>query len=41
MNNVPLRTVQILLGHASIQTTEQYAHLSPDYLKDSLGNLNL
>ena len=41
MNNVPLRTVQILLGHASIQTTEQYAHLSPDYLKNSMGNLNL
>ena len=41
MSNVPLRTVQILLGHASIQTTERYAHLSPDYLKDSLGNLNL
>lgn len=41
MDGVPLRTVQVLLGHASIQTTEQYAHLSPEYLKDSLKNLNL
>ena len=39
--NCNLRTVQVLLGHASIKTTEQYAHLSPDYLKDSLGDLNL
>jgi site-specific recombinase XerD len=36
MNKVPLHTVQKLLGHANIKTTEQYAHLSPDYLKDSL-----
>ena len=41
MGGTNLRTVQVLLGHASIQTTEQYAHLSPDYLKDSLGGLNL
>jgi integrase len=41
MDGVPIRTIQVLLGHASIQTTEQYAHLSPEYLKDSLGNLNL
>ena len=41
MNGTPLRTVQVLLGHASINTTERYAHLSPDYLKDSLGDLNL
>jgi len=41
MDGVPIRTVQVLLGHASIQTTEQYAHLSPDYLKNSMGNLNL
>ena len=41
MSGTPLRTVQVLLGHASIQTTERYAHLSEDYLKGSLGNLNL
>jgi len=28
--------VQKLLGHAKITTTEQYAHLSPDYLQDSM-----
>jgi len=32
MNGVPLRTVQILLGHSSIKTTERYAHLAPEYL---------
>ena len=41
MGGVPIRTVQVLLGHASIKTTERYAHLSPDYLRDSMGNLNL
>ncbi len=33
MAGVPLRTVQTLLGHSSIKTTERYAHLAPDYLK--------
>lgn len=41
MGGTNLRTVQVLLGHASIQTTEQYAHLSSEHLKNSLGNLNL
>ena len=41
MKGTPLRTVQVLMGHASIQTTEIYAHLSPDYLKGSLDDLNL
>lgn len=36
MDRVPLHTVQKLLGHAKITTTEQYAHLSPDYLQDSM-----
>ena len=40
MNKVPLHTVQKLLGHANIKTTEQYAHLSPDYLKDSLDGVD-
>ncbi len=30
---IPLRTVQILAGHASYATTERYAHLAPDYLQ--------
>jgi site-specific recombinase XerD len=40
MNNIALHTVQKLLGHANIKTTEQYAHLSADYLKDSLDGVD-
>ncbi len=35
MGGVPLRTVQVLAGHASYATTERYAHLAPDHLKAS------
>lgn len=38
---VPLRTVQVLMGHASITTTERYAHLSPGHLQDAIAKLNL
>ena len=38
---VPLRTVQVLAGHASVTTTERYAHLAPDHLQDSVGRLML
>ena len=38
---VPLRTVQILAGHASFTTTEKYAHLAPDHLRDAVAGLNL
>ena len=41
MAGIPLRTVQILAGHASIKTTEKYAHLGPDYLRDSVAGLLL
>jgi integrase len=37
----PLRTVQILMGHSTIRVTEQYAHLAPDYLAESVSGLNL
>jgi integrase len=41
MRGVPLRTVQILAGHAHFSTTERYAHLGPDYLAGALGGLSL
>ena len=39
MAGVPLRTVQVLAGHASFTTTEKYAHLAPDHLKHAVVNL--
>ena len=41
MSGKPLRTVQILMGHDSITTTERYAFLSPDYLKGALENFGI
>jgi len=41
-NGVPLRTVQVLMGHASYATTEKhYAHLCPDHLAGAIEKLNL
>jgi len=37
----PLSLIQKLLGHASIKTTEQYAHLAPDYLADSMKDFQI
>jgi integrase len=34
MAGVPLRTVQVLMGHASFRTTERYAHVGRDHLRD-------
>lgn len=34
MAGVPLRTVQILAGHAHYSTTEKYAHLAPEHLQN-------
>lgn len=34
MAGVPLRTLQVLMGHASFKTTERYAHLGKDHLRD-------
>ena len=39
MEGVPLFEVSKLLRHASIQMTERYAHLAPDYLHDAVDNL--
>lgn len=40
-NAVPIRTVQKLLGHASVKTTEIYAHLAPGHLDDSVTRIQL
>lgn len=36
MRGVPLKAIQELLGHASIEMTMRYAHLSPDVKKDAV-----
>jgi len=41
MEGVPLRTVQVLAGHSTVAITEQYSHLSPDYLTKSVEGLEL
>ena len=39
MNGTDIYTVQKLLGHSSIKTTEIYAHLAPDFLKAAIERL--
>ena len=34
-----LRTVQTSLGHKTTRMTERYSHLSPEYLKETVQNL--
>src|SRR5882762_7301135 len=41
MRGVPLKAVQELLGHATIEMTMRYAHLSPDARRDAVGVLDL
>jgi len=41
MASVPLRTVQVLAGHANIKTTEIYAHLGPDHLANAVTAISL
>ncbi|MBI5624342.1 MAG: tyrosine-type recombinase/integrase [Elusimicrobia bacterium] len=40
MSGADLYTVQKLLGHSSIKTTEIYAHLAPDYLRSAIEKLH-
>jgi len=41
MAGVPLRTLQVLMGHASMKTTERYAHLGRDHLRDRARRISL
>ena len=36
MRGVPLKVIQELLGHATIQMTMRYGHLSPDVSRDAV-----
>lgn len=38
---VPMRSIQKLMGHNSIMTTERYAHLSPDNLVQAVKTIEL
>lgn len=38
-NGVPIYDVQKLLGHQDVRTTERYAHLAPERLRDSAANV--
>ncbi|MBI4530992.1 MAG: tyrosine-type recombinase/integrase [Candidatus Latescibacteria bacterium] len=40
MRGVDLVTVKELLGHADIQTTMRYAHLSPEHKKSAVAKLD-
>jgi integrase len=39
MKGVPIRAVQMLMGHSTIQMTERYSHLSPSSLSDAIAML--
>lgn len=41
MAGVPLRTLQVLMGHASFATTERYAHVGKDHLRNRARRVNL
>lgn len=40
MRGVPLKAVQELLGHATIQMTMRYAHLAPQVTRDAVNLLD-
>jgi integrase len=41
MRGVPLKVIQELLGHSSIETTMIYAHLMPEVARDAVKKLDL
>jgi len=41
MRGVPLKAIQELMGHATIEMTMRYAHLSPDVKKDAVRALDV
>jgi site-specific recombinase XerD len=41
MSGVPLKAVQELMGHATIEMTMRYAHLSPNVKKDAVKALDM
>jgi integrase len=41
MRAVPLKVIQELMGHATIDMTMRYAHLSPDTRREAVSVLGL
>lgn len=41
MRGVPLKVIQELMGHATIDMSERYAHLSPDTRRHAVRVLDL
>ena len=41
MNGGNLYDLQKILGHADIKTTQRYAHLSPNHLKEAVNIVNI
>lgn len=39
--NIPLFTIQVLMGHSTIKMTERYAHLCPDHKIDAINTLTV
>jgi integrase len=40
MHGVPLTVIKELMGHATIDMTERYAHLSPDTRREAVAVLD-
>ena len=40
MRGAPIKVVQELMGHTTIEMTMRYSHLSPDVRKDAVSLLN-